>query len=416
MVKNILYISYIFFINIVLTSQDSAQFEDKYTYCGGRIYSDNDYLLLEQINFLCKEIKKDDRYLILFTNQNYNILEENENYINSCHSYYYKHCYINSAKCKNTFTICIFLYNEKVYINKGYNVNRAINEGEEEIIIKNALLYLQNNDYYNAVYYTFIEISRLFLKFYLESSKRKKRSLHFINKPYYILFIFLIVCLILCYLCYRKKQKEKEKMNYMESIERLNDIKYKNSDEQAGIIHNHIIYLKNLILEINKNISHSAFIDECLICMKRILYNREQNGNYECLHVYHKKCIKKYNLKFCLLCKDQNNNAYKYIEMSDSHTNIVTLLYIKNFLKNLIFIYPTDLLNIYAQKYNEEFNNTNYEIMDGKLSSFWNISSSVSTTYNNSGNNNKYIGLSNSSHENKGFKQTNIEMTDINNK
>lgn len=94
-----------------------------------------------------------------------------------------------------------------------------------------------------------------------------------------------------------------------------------------------------------------------------------------------------------------DSNASK-IKGGFSNSNLLNLEDVKNFIKNLNYIYPSKILNLYKNKYPIEFNNLNNNIMEGFLSISWGLS--------NIENNNR-VNIDN----NKAFQQKNIEMKEI---
>ena len=102
------------------------------------------------------------------------------------------------------------------------------------------------------------------------------------------------------------------------------------------------------------------------------------------------------------MCKDINNDAYKIYTTTTLFTsNHLNLEDIKNFFKNLKYIYPQKMLSLYKYKYPQEFNSFDNNIMDGLLSYSWGLSSI--DIYNNRANINN----------DKELKQKNIEMKEF---
>ena len=332
------YIFYIF-ISIALSrnQNNSIIFENQYKFCNHRIYSDSSLFSENEIKSLCSQMKVDDRYLLLLTNKDINFDEED--YTSNCQRFHYFNCNRPLAKCPYVFTICIFLNHNKIFFKNGYKVTRALNDYEQNRIKNKYEIDLEKKEYFNTTIYVLNEVDLLYLYYARIHGFGSLRNF----KTTFFNILFILICIGICYLYYKKK---KEELPYTRLIDNPNyNINNINSDisedEQVILIHNHLVDLEQLINEINQNSKKTISYNKCLICMKRIaiIKNLAETGNtrFNChfLHIYHTFCLNKYNLKFCLMCKDMDSNASK-IKGGFSNSNLLNLEDVKNFIKNLI--------------------------------------------------------------------------------
>ena len=399
---------YIFFIYISFSlcrnPNNSIIFRD-HKFCYEKIYSDSDLYSKEEIKSLCSQMEIDDRYLLLLTNKDIDF--DDEDYQSNCNRFRFLYCNYPMAKCPYVFTICIFLNRNKMIFNSGYKVRFVLKDYEKNRIKNKYDIYLEKKEYYNATIYILNEIDLLYTRYVIMHGFGSFDNL----VTYFFKFFEILFCVGLCYLIYIIIQKRKEELPYRRLIDHpnydLNNINNDlNEEQQVVLIHNHLAELKQIINEINqkKNIE----ISQCLICMKRIVLISNIPGygitrfNCHFLHAYHTYCLNKYNLKCCLMCKDINNDAYKIYTTTTLFTsNHLNLEDIKNFFKNLKYIYPQKMLSLYKYKYPQEFNSFDNNIMDGLLSYSWGLSSI--DIYNNRANINN----------DKGLQQKNIEMKEF---
>ena len=402
-----IYIFFIFFsIALCRNLNNSINFIE-HKFCYERIYSDSDLYSEEEIKSLCSQMKIDDRYLLLLTNKDIDF--DDEDYQTKCNVFGFLHCNHPMAKCPYVFTVCIFLNHNKVFFYSGYKVRFALKDYEKSRIKNISEKYLEKKEYYNATIYILNEIDLLYLRYALMHGFGSSSNLF----TYFFKYFLILFCVGLCYFIYKLIQKRKEELPYTRLIDHpnydLNNINNDlNDEEKVILIHDHLTELERLFNEINKN--EKIEIRQCLICMKRIAYISNIPGSsgitrFNChfLHAYHTFCLNKYNLKGCLMCKDINNDAYK-INTICSTSYYINLEDVKNFIKNLKYIYPQKMLSLYKYKYPNEFNSLDNNIMNGLLSNSWGLS-------NIEINNNNRTNINNNNRFQQ--KQKNIEMKEF---
>lgn len=108
---------FLFFFAFSYTKQGLLTYDSRNFYCNGRIYSDNNGLSIEEINSLCSKITSDDRFVLLFTNQDR--FSDEKSYSYNSEDFFNTRCSSNSINCKYDFAICIYLYGGKVIITSG---------------------------------------------------------------------------------------------------------------------------------------------------------------------------------------------------------------------------------------------------------------------------------------------------------
>ena len=425
---------YILFIILLVYTKQSGLliYDSRNFYCNGRIYSDNNGLSMNEINSLCSKITSDDRYVILFTNQDR--FHDEKSYTYNSEDFFSTRCYSNSINCKYDFAICIYLWGGKVIITSGSIAKNVVNQGYRMNIINNMIVYLRNGEYYTAIQTAINEISKI----YYQNGGRRGTSNNHGGHSTFVTFFFILIlccCCICFYFIYQNQQKSNEELTYTQIIENPNDGTYtvnqNYSYDQSLKIHNHLVALEKMIEEINQSNPPIKNTNICLICMQPIIntVGTVETGNtrFACQHVYHTDCLTRNNLQICLMCKDISDNAS--VTINNYHdSQVINEEQVKNFIKNLQSIYPPQQLKIYAQRYPQEYNNFNDGLMLGLLASSWCMPPVVVVNngpgygyndyggYNNNYNQpNMYGGDPNPDSAVGGFQSNNIEMTEINN-
>ena len=152
---------FVFIILMVYTKQGGLLiYDSRNFYCNGRIYSDNNGLSVTEINSLCSKITADDRYVILFTNQDR--FSDEKSYTYNSEDFFSTRCYSNSINCKYDFAICIYLWGGKVIITSGSIAKNIVNQGNRMNIINNMIVYLRNGEYYTAIQSAITQISKIY--------------------------------------------------------------------------------------------------------------------------------------------------------------------------------------------------------------------------------------------------------------
>ena len=424
----------LFIILFVYTKQgDLLAYDSRNFYCNGRIYSDNNGLSMSEINSLCSKITSDDRYVILFTNQDR--FSDEKSYTYNSEDFFSSRCYSNSINCKYDFAICIYLWGGKVIITSGSIAKNIVNQGSRMNIINNMIIYLRNGEYYTAIQSAITQISKIY---YQNGGGRGTTTTHSGGHSTFVTFFFLLIlccCCICCYFIYQNQQKSNQELTYSQIIENQNDGSYtvnqNYSYDQSLKIHNHLVALEKIIQEINQSDPPIKNTNLCLICMQPIINTvgivETGNTRFDCKHVYHTDCLSRNNLNMCLMCKDINDKAS--VTINNYHdTQVINEEQVKNFIKNLQSIYPPQQLKIYAQRYPQEYNNFNDGLMLGLLASSWCMPPHVVVVnngpgygyndnggYNNYNQQNMYGGDPNPDSAVGGFQSNNIEMTEMNN-
>ena len=409
------------------TKESSIPYDSKNFYCNGRIYSDNNGLSMNEINSICSKITADDRYVILFTNQDRFIDEKSYTYASE--DFFSTHCYSNSINCKYDFAICIFLWGGKVIITSGSIAKNVVTQENRMNIINNMVIYLKNQEYNTAILSAITEITKI----YYQNGGRRGAATTNKGHSTFVVFFFIIIilcCCICCYFIYQNQQKSNEELSYTKIVENQNDDGYTVNQnytyDQSLKIHNHLVALEKMIEEINQNDPPIKNTNVCLICMQSIINTvgtlETGNTRFACQHVYHRDCLSRYNINCCLMCKDTGENAS--IVINNYHdSQVINEEQIKNFIKNLQLIYPPQQLKIYSQRYPQEYNNFNDGLMLGMLSSNWcmppvvviNNNPGYHGGYDNYNQPNIYGGDPNPDSAVGGFQSNNIEMQEINN-
>ena len=426
--KLLLFIWVFIHIKAGLLNYDSRNF-----YCNGRIYSDNNGLSMSEINSICSKISADDRFVVLFTNQDR--FHDERSYTLNSEDFFSTHCYSNSINCKYDFAICIYLWGGKVIITSGSIAKNIVNQGNRMNIINNMIIYLRNQEYYTAIQTAISEISNIYYK----NGGRKGTTNSQGGHSTFVVFFFILIlccCCICCYFIYQNQQKSNEELTYTQIIENQNSngeifTVNQNTYDQSLKIHNHLVALEKIIEEIKQSNPQIKNTNICLICMQPIINTvgtiETGNTRFACQHVYHSDCLSRFNLHCCLMCKGLDDNASTIIN-NYHDTQVLNEDQVKNFIKNLQNIYPPQELKIYAQRYPQEYNNFNDGLMLGLLASSWHTPPVVVVNngpgygygyndyggYNNNYNQN-YGGDPNPDSAVGGFQPNNIEMREINN-
>ena len=358
------------------TKESSIPYDSRNFYCNGRIYSDNNGLSINEINSICSKITADDRYVILFTNQDRFIDEKSYTYASE--DFFSTHCYSNTINCKYDFAICIFLWGGKVIITSGSIAKNVVTQGNRMNIINNMVIYLKNQEYYTAIQSAITEISKLY---YQNGGRRGTTTTNKEHSTFVVFFFIIIIlcCCVCCYFIYQNQQKSNEELTYTKIVENGNGddgytVNQNYTYDQSLKIHNHLVALEKMIEEINQNDPPIKNTNMCIICMQSIINTvgtlETGNTRFACQHVYHKDCLSRYNIHCCLMCKDIDQNAS--IVINNYHdSQVVNEEQVKNFIKNLQLIYPPQELKIYSQRYPQEYNNFNDGLMLGLLASNW---------------------------------------------
>ena len=410
------------------TKESSIPYDSRNFYCNGRIYSDNNGLSINEINSICSKITADDRYVILFTNQDRFIDEKSYTYASE--DFFSTHCYSNTINCKYDFAICIFLWGGKVIITSGSIAKNVVTQGNRMNIINNMVIYLKNQEYSTAIQSAITEISKLY---YQNGGRRGTTTTNKEHSTFVVFFFIIIIlcCCVCCYFIYQNQQKSNEELTYTKIVENGNGddgytVNQNYTYDQSLKIHNHLVALEKMIEEINQNDPPIKNTNMCIICMQSIINTvgtlETGNTRFACQHVYHKDCLSRYNIHCCLMCKDIDQNAS--IVINNYHdSQVVNEEQVKNFIKNLQLIYPPQELKIYSQRYPQEYNNFNDGLMLGLLASNWGMPPVVVVNnnpgyyegYNNYNQQNMYGGDPNPDSAVGGFQSNNIEMQEINN-
>ena len=415
-----------------LLKYDSSNF-----YCNGRIYSDNNGLSINEINSLCSKITYDDRYVILFTNQDR--FHDEKSYTYNSEDFFSTHCYSNSINCKYDFAICIYLWGGKVILTSGSIAKNYVNQGNRMNIINNMIVYLRNQEYYTAIQTAITEISKIY---YLNGGRRGTSTTNKGGNSTFVFFFFILIlicCCFCCYFIYQNQQKSNQELTYTQIIENQNPndgsytVNQNYTFDQSLKIHNHLVALEKIIEEINQSNPPIKNTNLCLICMQPIINTigtvEAGNTRFACQHVYHTDCLSRYNLNICLMCKGKTDDA-SIIRNNYHDSQVINEEQVKNFIQNIQNIYPPQQLKIYAQRYPQEYNNFNDGLMMGLLASSWCMPPVVVVNngpgygynnygdyggYNNYNQQNMYGGDPNPDSAVGGFQSNNIEMTEINN-
>ena len=410
------------------TKESSIPYDSRNFYCNGRIYSDNNGLSMNEINSICSKITADDRYVILFTNQDRFIDEKSYTYASE--DFFSTHCYSNTINCKYDFAICIYLWGGKVIITSGSIAKNVVTQGNRMNIINNMVLYLKNQEYYTAIQSAITEITKLY---YQNGGRRGAATTNKEHSTFVVFFFIIIICCccVCCYFIYQNQQKSNEELTYTKIVENQNGddgytVNQNYTYDQSLKIHNHLVALEKMIEEINQNDPPIKNTNMCIICMQSIINTvgtlETGNTRFACQHVYHRDCLSRYNINCCLMCKDIDQNSS--IVVNNYHdSQVVNEEQVKNFIKNLQLIYPPQQLKIYSQRYPQEYNSFNDGLMLGLLASNWGMPPVVVVNnnpgyyggYNDYNQQNMYGGDPNPDSAVGGFQSNNIEMQEINN-
>jgi uncharacterized membrane protein YgcG len=435
MIKRI--VQYLLFLLLfVYTKEGLLTYDSRYFYCNGRIYSDNNGLSINEINSICSKITADDRYVVLFTNKDR--FYDEQSYTYNSEDFFSTRCYSNSINCKYDFAICIYLWGGKVIITSGSISKNIVTQSYRMNIINNMIVYLKNQEYYNAIQNAITQISKIY---YNNGGKHGTTNTQGGHSTFVIFFFILILCCccICCYFIYQNQQKSNEELTYTQIIENQNNdgsytVNQNYTYDQSLKIHNHLVALEKIIEEINQSNPPIKSTNLCLICMQSIIntVGTVESGNtrFACQHVYHSDCLSRFNLHVCLMCKDTSDSENASKVVNNYHdTQVINEEQVKNFIKNLQNIYPPKELKIYAQRYPQEYNNFNDGLMLGILASSWCMPPQVVVVNNGPGygyqdyggyNNynqqqNMYSNDPNPDSAVGGFQPSNIEMTEMNN-
>ena len=433
--------SMILLLLFIYTNQSSLMnYDSKYFFCNGRIYSDNTGLSQNEITSLCSKITSDDRYVILFTNKDR--FSDEKSYTYNSEDFFSSHCFSNKIDCKYDFSICIYLWGGKVIITSGAKAKNIVSQNNRMKVINNMITYLKNGDYYVAINEALTELSKLYFQNGGQNANINKNRNR--GNSTFVVFFFIIICLcccICCYFIYQNRQKSDQELNYTRVVENQKIGNYnnvKNNYDESLKIHNHLVALEKIIENIKRSNPPIKETNQCLICMQPIINTvgtiETGNTRFACQHVYHTACLSRYNLNSCLMCKDTTDNA-STIVANYHDSQVLTEEQVKNFIKNLHNIYPPKELRIYSQRYPQEYNNFNDGLMLGLLATSWCMPPPVMIInngpmgygygmgYNEYGYNNYnppppnyYDGNPNPDSAVGGFQNNNnIEMTELNN-
>ena len=368
------------------TKQSSLMdYDSKYFYCNGRIYSDNKGLSQNEITSLCTKISSDDRYVILFTNKDY--FSDEKSYTYNSEDFFSSHCISNKIDCKYDFSICIYLRGGKVIITSGAKSKNIVTQNNRMKVINNMISYLKDGEYYTAIYEALTEISKLYYQNGGQNAnnERNRGTSH----STFAVFFFIVICLCCCFCCYlvyQNQRKTNEELTYTQIIDNQKGGNFNNNYDESLKIHNHLVFLEKIIEEIKRNDPQIKETNQCLICMQPIINTvgtvEAGNTRFACQHVYHTSCLTKYNINSCLMCKDTASNASTIVP-NYHDSQVLTEEQVKNFIKNLHNIYPPKELRIYSQRYPGEYNNFNDGLMFGLLATSWCMPPPVMVINNN---------------------------------
>ena len=411
------------------STSDVLVYDSNNFYCNNRIYCDNNYLSVKEINSICTRMTTDDRFVLLFTNKD-NFQSENS-YVSWSESFFSSQCLYNSVNCKYDFAICIYLHKGKIIITSGSIAKNVVTQSNRMNVINNMIIYLQSGDYFSAIENGIKQLSKLFYENgggnYKNQGGNGNHSGGHSTFTFIFFLLILCCCCTGCYLLYKNQQKSNEELTYTQIIENSNSGN-DNSYNQALIIHNHLNSLEQMINEIQQNDPPIKNTNLCLICMQPIINTpgtlEVGNTRFACQHVYHSNCLNRYNINNCLMCPDDDNSRVIIKNYYDSQ--VVNEENIKNLIKNLERIYPPQQLKIYSQTYPQEYNNFNEGLMVGMLASTWFMPPPVVVVNNGPGYGYGYDNYgqqpppmySNDPNPDSaagGFQPTNVEMTQFNN-
>ena len=419
----------------------SFSYENQNYFCNNKIYSDYINISNEQINNLCYEISKDDRFILLITDR---IKYDNDYSYNNFSNYFFNsHCIYNSIKCIYNVGINIYIKDEKVIIIYGNKINEFFKSQKDDfinLIIQN----LKKRELFNGILKTINLFKNIYPYFNSNDNNYINDNYSNYNTNYNSnsgiskldIFLFIICIIIVIYLCY---------LFYPKKNDRKKSIKEKDNYDE---IHNHLCQLENLIKEIRKSSPPIISINKCIICMKEITFIRNENSinsnyhnnsniqyiemtnlsnndndikyqinnynnqnetkdnlntRFSCQHVYHTSCLNLHKLTYCLMCINSNTLNNINIDgkkiISNTHNNqVIDETHIKTFIQNLNLIYNQISLTNYAKNYPTEFDTFNTTLLLN-LTTCWGISILNPITYqvNNfnyyydNNNNNNYI-------------------------
>ena len=437
MFKNLIKYFLIFFA-FSYTEGYLLEYDSRYFYCNGRIYSDNNYLSVNEINSLCSSITKDDRYVILFTNKDR--FSDERSYTYNSEDFFSTRCYSNSINCKYDFAICIYLWGGKVIITSGSIAKNIVNTSKRMNVINDMIIYLRKQEYYTAIYNAITQITKIY---YQNGGRNGNNTSNQGGHSTFVIFFFILIlcCCCICFYFIYKNQPKSNELTYTQIIENQNDPNRgvftvsQNTYDQSLKIHNHLVALEKIIEEINRSSPPIKNTNMCLICMQSIVNTlgslETANTRFACQHVYHRDCLSRYNLNSCLMCKGINDKDAFTIINNYHDSQVINEEQVKNFIKNLQNIYPPQELKVYAQTYPQEYNNFNDGLMLGLLASSWAMPPVVVVNnnpgiypgygyndyggYNNYNQPNMYGGDPNPDSAVGGFQPNNIEMTEFNN-
>ena len=434
-------LKFLFFLFFIYSNQSGLiDYDSRFFYCNGRIYSDNNGLSQSELTSICSKITSDDRYVILFTNRD-NFHDE-KSYTYNSEDFFNSHCFSNKIDCKYDFAISIYLRGGKVIITSGSISKNIVSQGDRMSIINNMIIYLRNGEYFTAINNALTEISNIYYKKGGRNVTPTRTQGE--GSSTFVVLFFLIICCCCCCCCYyiyESQQKSNEELTYTQIIDNQKIGSYNNNTyDEALKIHNHLSALERIIDEIKRSNPQIKETSQCLICMQPIIntIGAVETGNtrFACQHVYHTACLSKYNLNICLMCKGLSDNASQTIP-NYHDSQVISEEQVKNFIKNIHNIYPPKELRIYSQRYPQEYNSFNDGLMLGMLATSWCMPPPVMVInnnpygygmgyndygYNNNYNNynppqNAYDGNPNPDSAIGGFQpnNNNIEMTEINN-
>ena len=186
----------LFIVSFIQIKGSLLTYDSRNFYCNGRIYSDNNGLSINEINSLCTKITSDDRYVILFTNQDR--FHDEYSYTVNSEDFFSTRCYSNSINCKYDFGICMYLWGGKVIITSGSIAKNIVNQGNRMNIINNMIVYLKNQEYYTAIQTGITEISKI----YYQNGGRKGSSSSQGGHSTFVVFFFILILCCCCICCY----------------------------------------------------------------------------------------------------------------------------------------------------------------------------------------------------------------------
>ena len=386
-------------------------------YCDNKIYSDINLLTQDEIINLCHKINKyNQRYSILISNSPYYTQFLNDNYFTEqCQNFFDNY----NKDLENGISFCVFI--------TSYTFNNA--QGKIRIIYGHKVLHKINNNIRNSI----VNIMSSYLKnkmFYKAFDKGIDEFNDYLYEGHSFLFKFFFYFLIplffiggLYYYCFIYKKKEDNNLllnnnNFTPQYESLIDDNNNNNHIQmenyptynevisSNPIYNHILFLENLINQLKYLNPQIITIDKCLICLKQIIINYNNNYNkgkqiemynfdtqienynnnnidinfydknntrFSCGHIFHNECLRKCNLGKCIICFNNNSNG-KCNEIIDNkiNTQVIDENNVKNLIINFNKIYSNNDLKNFSIDFKNDFIRINHTF-NNQLQNYWGI-------------------------------------------